>query len=408
MRILGIRIRKEQAICVLLSLTAFAAVEWAGADQVLQDGAIARGAVGSEASQYEVLVNGLGEEELPVEITVSSKSLAAEEAEQVRREVMESLPERIKNGNLSLNEVRSDLDLINGIEELGVSLEWETGDPELIDLFGTVYNENLSEEGKQTTLKVEISDETGSSTFHLPVRILPPDWTEEEKRIREFAGLIQETDAKTRQEERLTLPAQFQGAELSYRMRPDRSSLLILFLGVLAAALYGIEEPIRRSEREKKRGELLLLDYSEVASKLQVYLGAGMTVRTAWERMGKDYERALAAGLKEPRPAYEEILQTCTDLSRGVSETEAYRRFGRRCGQRPYLKLSSLLEQNRKTGLKNLRQVLETEVADAFEERKNLAKRQGEEAGTKLLLPLFLMLGIVMVIVVVPAFLSFY
>jgi hypothetical protein len=72
------------------------------------------------------------------------------------------------------------------------------------------------------------------------------------------------------------------------------------------------------------------------------------------------------------------------------------------------MKLASLLEQNRKTGLKNLRYLLEEEVAAAFEERKNIAKRLGEEAGTKLLLPLFLMLGIVMVMVVAPAFLSFY
>ena len=75
---------------------------------------------------------------------------------------------------------------------------------------------------------------------------------------------------------------------------------------------------------------------------------------------------------------------------------------------RPYLKLSSLLEQNRKTGLKNLRQMLDDDVADAFEERKNLAKKQGEKAGTKLLLPMFMLLAIVMVIVVVPAFMSLY
>ena len=43
----------------------------------------------------------------------------------------------------------------------------------------------------------------------------------------------------------------------------------------------------------------------------------------------------------------------------------------------------------------------------AWEERKNLARRLGEEAGTKLLLPLFLMLLVVMVIMVVPALFSF-
>lgn len=47
-------------------------------------------------------------------------------------------------------------------------------------------------------------------------------------------------------------------------------------------------------------------------------------------------------------------------------------------------------------------------MVSAFEQRKNLAKKLGEEAGTKLLLPLFLMLGVVMIMIVVPAFLAIY
>ena len=50
--------------------------------------------------------------------------------------------------------------------------------------------------------------------------------------------------------------------------------------------------------------------------------------------------------------------------------------------------------------------MLKLEAIQAFEERKARAKRLGEEAGTKLLLPMFLMLAIVLVIVIVPAFLS--
>ena len=42
--------------------------------------------------------------------------------------------------------------------------------------------------------------------------------------------------------------------------------------------------------------------------------------------------------------------------------------------------------------------------SSTFEERKARARRLGEEAGTKLLLPMFLMLAEVLVIVVVPAF----
>lgn len=49
---------------------------------------------------------------------------------------------------------------------------------------------------------------------------------------------------------------------------------------------------------------------------------------------------------------------------------------------------------------------IRTEVSDAFEERKNLAKKSGEEAGTKMLFPMMMMFGIIIVIIMVPAFLS--
>lgn len=80
--------------------------------------------------------------------------------------------------------------------------------------------------------------------------------------------------------------------------------------------------------------------------------------------------------------------------------------FGRRCGLQPYMKLSSLLEQNRRTGTKNLQQLLEQEMSAAWEEQKHAARRLGEEAGTRLLIPLFLMLIVVMVIIMVPALLA--
>ena len=158
----------------------------------------------------------------------------------------------------------------------------------------------------------------------------------------------------------------------------------------------------------KMRERLLLLDYAEIVSKLMVFIGAGMTIRASWELITEGYERAVARDSKERRPAYEEMCHTAARLSSGLSEGKAYNEFGRRCGLQPYVKLAALLEQNRKTGSKNLRQALELEMTSAFEQRKNLARKLGEEAGTKLLLPLFLMLGIVMVMIVVPAFLTFY
>ena len=47
--------------------------------------------------------------------------------------------------------------------------------------------------------------------------------------------------------------------------------------------------------------------------------------------------------------------------------------------------------------------LLELEAEEAFEERKSMARKLGEEAGTKMLFPMILMLGAVMLILAFPA-----
>lgn len=59
-----------------------------------------------------------------------------------------------------------------------------------------------------------------------------------------------------------------------------------------------------------------------------------------------------------------------------------------------------------KKGTKGLAELLQREAAGAFEERKAAARKLGEETSTRLLGPMFLMLGVVLMIIVVPAFLT--
>ena len=68
------------------------------------------------------------------------------------------------------------------------------------------------------------------------------------------------------------------------------------------------------------------------------------------------------------------------------------------------MKLGTLLSQNIRKGNKDLLLKLRQEAAVALEERKNRARKAGEEAGTKLLLPMMMMLCIVMVLIMIPAY----
>jgi phosphosulfolactate phosphohydrolase-like enzyme len=94
------------------------------------------------------------------------------------------------------------------------------------------------------------------------------------------------------------------------------------------------------------------------------------------------------------------------EIRDGVSESRAMERFGRRCRLLPYLRFSSVITQNLKKGADGIIDILEKESLEALEQRKERVLQLGEMAGTKLLFPMILMLGLVMGIIMVPAFMT--
>ena len=82
------------------------------------------------------------------------------------------------------------------------------------------------------------------------------------------------------------------------------------------------------------------------------------------------------------------MLLTRRELEDGMGESLAYERFGERCGLASYRRFASILTQNLKKGTVGIGRILAKESEDAFSQRKTMAQRLGEEAGTKLL-PLF-------------------
>ena len=127
-------------------------------------------------------------------------------------------------------------------------------------------------------------------------------------------------------------------------------------------------------------------------------------MKRAFRKIVQDYEEEKSTcGF---RYAYEEMKITCREMESGVTEAESYEKFGKRCNIQEYIRLGALLSQNIRKGTKGLNQILRLEAIQAFENRKAYARKAGEEAGTKLLVPMFLMLAVVLIMVTIPAFLS--
>ncbi len=365
-------------------------------------GGLRRGDYGEEPAVYELLVDGPWDEEMELSVEVGSRQYSDEESRKVFDKILAELPARMVGENPSLSEVQRDLTLPSEFSEYGVRVRWTSEDTEVMTSDG-----HICDGGRGSVwLTAELSDGVHKETGRFEIQVLPPALTESQKRERGLVQKIKEAEEQSREQEMFRLPKEYEGETLHYQKKKDADYRFLPVLGILAGGLLYARTIQEGKEEEKKRDRRLLLSYADLVYQLRVFLGAGLSLGMAWERIVMNYAIRKREGRCKEEPVYEEMTAAYQRMQTGIPEGQAIREFGIRCRLKPYRKLCSILEQNRKTGMKDLLYILEQEMTEAWEQQKNLAKQMGEEAQTKLLLPLMLMLLVVMVIIMVPAMLS--
>ena len=366
-------------------------------------GYIERPYVDEDDTEVKIEVEGLLEGSQKIEIPVSKRVYSNEEVKEAMKKGMDEILKILPGENTSLQNITTDLNPVSELSDLGLSLKWDFGDSDIIDIQGKVDNENLSE-SVDIDIGVTLSYESYEESYVIPARVMPKPLTADESLIKRFKDYISAADKKSAGEPGFYLPESFEGKKLVYHLEDGMNFHLIWIMGIIVAILLYLREKNNDRQKLEKKKRELLKDYPDIVSKLIVFIGAGLSVRQSWEGIVKDYESEN----KEKRYAYEEMAKSLARLKTGTTENVVYKEFGRSCLLRQYMKLASLLEQNRKSGISTLSTLLGMESQSAWEERLNLAKREGEELNTKLLLPLFMMLLIVMMMIIVPALLIFY
>lgn len=399
---------KTYLLCAVAAAVLMGAV-FCAKDSVeeISDGKIARPDYNEELQNTAINVYVEGEAEpFYVEMEISPKKYSRTQIEKVFEQVYERVKEVMLGENETLSRVTKNLNLITKIEEYPVMMEWYSSDYTLIDYDGTVYNSGFSsDEEKKAELTLVMSYEEYSCQYPIEVCVDAPELLSQEEKALGIAAVLKRIASESEEDE-IQLPQKIQGRNVHYAYAQEKIPLtvIVVLLFVILGALW-VKKYEDEAKQKKLRQEQLTYDYSEVIAKLTLLAGAGMTIRRAWEKVAYDYQGKKEKG--QIRYVYEEMLRTCKELESGVSEKNAYERFGRRCNTKEYLKLASLLAQNVKKGTRDILRLMEEESYAAFEVHKNLAKKKGEEAGTKLLIPMIMMLMIVMVMMMFPAVVSF-
>ena len=174
-----------------------------------------------------------------------------------------------------------------------------------------------------------------------------------------------------------------------------------LFLLISIASMFGLGFLLDKSldgKIEKRRTEIRL-EFPEFVNKLTLLVDAGMTISKAWEKISTDN--------KKSGPMYDELRRTSAQISAGKPESVAYEDFGKRCKIKEIMKFVSVIVLNLKKGGSEVVPTLRLQGNECWEMRKAEVKRLGEEASSKIMLPLMMMFIGIIIVVALPAILSF-
>jgi len=339
-------------------------------------------------------------------LEVDEKELSDDEEIQLLQNTIEQLPEKILGKNESLLEVKEPLVLMTSWEDTGISIFWNSSNYEIVKADGTLFNENVSVNGEEVILTALVSLKNRQEKREIPIVVYPKEKEKNDLIKEELLSLIKEQTKEQQGEEYIVLPETWNHTQIIWR--EEHAQNIVMLSGLMVIGIWGImwgkDQDIHKQYEIRNRK--LLLEYSEVVSKLQLLISSGVSVRGAFSRLAKEYEKRKKQG-GTIKCAYEELLVVIRKMESGMGEIEAYQYFAKRCDLICYKKLTAILTQNVKRGTEGLKESLCAETRNAFEVRKQEVKKLGEEAGTKLLAPMMMMMSIILLIIVVPAYFSF-
>ena len=379
------------AVCFVGAVLGFLISIKAQIESQPENGSIPRGDFTKEAEEVElegVFADGVHR----FSMEVGTRTLSEKELNEYFEQLCSILPERILGENTDMKEVHANLLLAEQWEDFPFELYWDSSDRTLLSAEGIVSEVEYAQD---CTLTVRASCGDFERTETFGIRVIPPRLTPEEQQYRAREQQLRESEAQSRESDRWILPKELGTQSVSWRLVVEDHGLQFLVIAMVVAFLIYFLADKDLQDKLADRRQALRRDYPEIVHKLVLYMGAGMTIRGSLDKLSRSDPK---------RPIYEELRYACRELQTGVSEQEVYDRLGKRLGVKEYIRLTTLLSQNLKRGNSTLLQRLTDEAARAADEHLQYARKKGEEASTKLLLPMVLMLLVIMVILILPAF----
>ncbi len=170
--------------------------------------------------------------------------------------------------------------------------------------------------------------------------------------------------------------------------------VMVVFIVIFFAGLTFYYFGSSLGNKIKERSESMLSDFSEMVSKLALLTNAGLILKEAWQIVAYNGETYL----------YQEMQLSVIDMQNGISDIDAISKFASRSMLPEIRKFCSTIIQGLEKGNNELVYMLQEQSKECWNLKQQLAKREGEKASSKLMIPMAIMFIGILVMVVVPIF----
>ncbi len=353
-----------------------------------------------EDTKNTVIVSAIGEEsETTLTLDILPLQKSREECMEMYDEFWNLLQKSILCENKSFDEVTSDLSFIDGISGYPFFAEYEAIPRDYIQRDGKLVskqNDNIPFE-----IKVQISCDYFDREEILSGTLVNFE-TDEDKFEREVSDYLNALNEENRTQKTINLDGEIAGQNVTWKVKKKSKLPKIAALCVLAEVAFFVKEKSDKREKIKKRKEKLREEYPEFAMKYALLFNAGLPHAKVIERIVSDKNKTDG-----DNPLYEELNRVISGVKSGVSLREALAKMSESCDMDEIRYFNGLISRNIQKGGGEMANEIKKAAKDSINMKRDEFKRKSETAGTKLTIPMVILLGIVFVFIMYPAFSQF-
>ena len=366
-------------------------------------GWVSRGEEGTGAEQKVLTYQAEQGTEQEVEVEVQAVQRSEKAARKLLEEAVQEWELQYLGENESADQVYRTLNLPATMKDGLVQVTYEMDPGNLVLDDGTIENEQVSENGQVVSLQAEFACQEYVRVEIYNLYVVPPPQGSDVWIQMQVKKMLQQAEAKNRTKAGFQLPKSVGDMKIQWQSNQSRDWIWMIVLGCVAVPGLEWQKKEKKRKAEKQRIQCLLREYPQMVEQMSMLLGAGLTIRRAWERV---LSTARSMQKNSNNASYlflEEMQITSLEMQKGCGEKEAYERFGKRIGLEPYRRFAAILTRNLEKGTRDIGEMLAAEAREAWEQRKSEARKRGEEASMKLLFPMMCLFVLILVILLFPA-----